>query len=194
MQVFVLAVEYPGYSLYKSQTEISESQLIQDGETVVNCMIEKYRINPSRIIIVGRSLGSGIACALASRFRPAGLILISPLKSIQEVAKEHYGTLTAMFVKDRFNNAKYISQAQCPVLIVHGPQDKLVPLAHAQELQGRIMFTKRIVPFVMLHGHSGRDDSWDRQHPSRNHQTSIRLSTTDWVQDKRGSSADLLLS
>jgi pimeloyl-ACP methyl ester carboxylesterase len=146
--------------LYKSQTEISESQLIQDGETILNCMLERYRITPSRIIIVGRSLGSGVACALAARFRVGALILISPLKSIQEVAKEHYGSLTALLVKDRFNNAKYISQAQCPALIIHGPLDKLVPFAHAQELQSKHDVI-RIMPDSVLPGEPRRYDTWD---------------------------------
>ena len=145
-QTFVMAVEYPGYSLYKCQTEISESQLIQDGEVVVHHLLDKYRIKPSRIVMVGRSLGSGIACALASKFKVGALILISPLKSVQEVAKEHYGSLTALLVKDRFNNTKYISKVLCPALIIHGANDKLVPLSHAQELQSRFCLMQLFVP------------------------------------------------
>ena len=90
-------------------------------------------INEKDIVICGRSIGSGPAVHLAANRNPGALILISPFKSIQETA----GTILGIFsfiVKDRFNNISKMKNVTCPLLLIHGQQDNLIPFTHSVEL------------------------------------------------------------
>jgi fermentation-respiration switch protein FrsA (DUF1100 family) len=129
-------MEYPGYSVYQSK-EISEEKIILDAERVMEHLVETCKVPLEQIIIMGRSLGSGPACYVSTKYSVRGLILVSPFTSIKELAGEHYGLFGRLLIKDRFNNLSNIKKAQCPVLIIHGDSDELVPLSHAEALQSR---------------------------------------------------------
>lgn len=88
-----MAVEYPGYGVYKNENgEEDESanadRIIRDAETVYKFLTETVKWNESDIIICGRSIGSGPACRLASNHKPAALVLVSPHTSIRGVVKD----------------------------------------------------------------------------------------------------------
>lgn len=70
---------------------------------------------------------------MATERQPAGLILLSPFTSIKDVAAFKAGKLSAL-IRNRFNNLEIIAKVMCPVMIVHGDQDTLVPLDHAKKL------------------------------------------------------------
>lgn len=129
-------MEYPGYSVYAASS-ISEELIIKDSETVMAYLLAKCKVPLARIIIAGRSLGSGPACWLSTKFCVAALILISPFTSIKDVASEHYGVFGKLLIKDRFNNVKNIKKTQCPTLLIHGHEDTMVPVNHSQTLNGR---------------------------------------------------------
>ena len=92
------------------------------------------------IIISGRSIGSGPACHLAGTFNPACLCLISPIKSVKDVARQKYGRIVDLLMDERFNNFDTVKKVKCPSVIFHGIQDKMVPYQHSIEmlLQGFI--------------------------------------------------------
>ena len=71
-------------------------------------------------MISGRSIGSGPACHLAAKFKPAGLILISPIKSVSHIARQLCGRIADIFIEERFNNLPVASNVSCPVAILHG--------------------------------------------------------------------------
>lgn len=129
-------MEYPGYSVYKA-TEISEETIIKDSEMVISYLINKCKASLDRMILVGRSLGTGPACYIATKYAAACLVLISPFTSIKDVASEHYGVFGSLLVKDRFNNLANIKKVKSPTLIIHGENDSMVPLKHAKTLSGR---------------------------------------------------------
>ncbi len=62
---------------------------------------------------------------------PGGLILMSPFKSIREVAKDLVGRVLAWAIAERFRNIDLIREIRCPVFIVHGQKDRLIPYSHA---------------------------------------------------------------
>ena len=130
-------MEYPGYSVYSSE-EISEEKIIRDGETVLDYMNQQCKIPFQSMIIMGRSLGSGPACFLSTRYNVKGLVLVSPFTSIKDLAREHYGLFGKLLIKDRFNNLANINGAKCPILIIHGKADTLVPFHHAESLRSRL--------------------------------------------------------
>ena len=92
------------------------------------------------VTIVGRSIGSGPAVHLASKFNIGALILITPILSIREVTRSLFGDLAAILVKDRFENCDIICKVKCPVLFVHGTHDSIVPLSHSVQLKSRFKF------------------------------------------------------
>lgn len=77
-------------------------------------------------MVSGRSIGSGPACHLASKFQLSCLILISPIKSVVDIAKQKYGRLAELFVNEHFNNMEKADKIVCPTIIIHGAQDNLV--------------------------------------------------------------------
>lgn len=131
-----MAIEYPGYSVYKS-AEISESKILQDADTVFQYLHNNCKVSMDRVIVLGRSLGSGPAIHIASKYSVARLITISAFTSIQDVAHEHYGIFGKLLVKNRFCNLENIKKIKCPVLLIHGDMDELVPYEHAKNLQSR---------------------------------------------------------
>jgi fermentation-respiration switch protein FrsA (DUF1100 family) len=90
-------------------------------------------VNPKDIVICGRSIGSGPAVYLAAYRKPGALILISPFLSIRETANTILGVFKFV-VADRFNNIGVINNVSCPLLIIHGQKDNLIPFAHSIQL------------------------------------------------------------
>lgn len=83
----VLAVEYPGYGLYEGDNA-SADKIIQDAEVVYTFLTKQLMWKEHDIIVCGRSIGSGPACYISSRFKPASLVLISPHTSIRGIVKD----------------------------------------------------------------------------------------------------------
>ena len=59
---------------------------------------------------------------------------MSPFKSIREVAKDLVGWFLSLALAERFRNIDLVQEIKCPIFIVHGQKDKLIPFNHAQEL------------------------------------------------------------
>ena len=88
------------------------------------------------IVLFGRSMGSGPSTHLASVRQPHALILMSPYTSIKNAAKAILGwaSFLGFMVQERFRNIDAIKESNCPVLVIHGKQDSLIPHSHAEEL------------------------------------------------------------
>lgn len=136
-------MEYPGYSVYKS-TDISEEIIVKDSEAVMNYLLNKCHVPVNRIIIMGRSLGSGPAIRIANKFEVGCLLLISPFTSIKEVASHHYGIFGSLLIKNRFENQENIKGVKCPVLMIHGKEDDVVPERHSETLKGNLRSLRKM--------------------------------------------------
>jgi hypothetical protein len=88
---------------------------------------EQCKVIEGDIIVSGRSIGSGPACHLASIFKPSCLMLISPIKSVKDVAKLKYGRIVDFLIEERFDNFKAAQKVTCPTAIFHGVIDSMVP-------------------------------------------------------------------
>ena len=129
-------MEYPGYSLYKSD-EPSESAIYRDAEIVLDFVMKTLLIQPEKIVLVGRSIGSGPVCHLASQNKVAAAVLISPFISIKRAVADIAGTFGSMLIKERFNNVDKVKNFLCPLLIIHGLKDELISKTHSEVLYGR---------------------------------------------------------
>ena len=82
-------------------------------------------------------MGSGPSTHLASLYNVSSLLLMSPYTSIKDVAKSLIGSLSFLimpFVLERFRNIETIANAKCPVFLLHGLEDRLIPHSHSIEL------------------------------------------------------------
>lgn len=146
LRVNIMAYDYTGYG--KSNGNPNESYCYNDVEAAYRYLVEVRRLQPEQIVLYGRSLGSGPSCYLAAKTsregRPvAGVILQSPLLSAYRVAFNFRFTM----VGDKFPNIDYAPYIRCPVFIVHGTQDEVVPFRHGQELFLAIPQSWRAKPF-----------------------------------------------
>jgi pimeloyl-ACP methyl ester carboxylesterase len=133
LRVNILAYDYTGYG--KSTGTPSEENCYSDIEAAYHYLTEVRHIRPEQIVLYGRSLGSGPSCYLATKTAQqgrgvGGLILQSPLLSAYRVAFNFRFTM----VGDKFANVDYAPRIACPVFIVHGTQDEVVPFWHGENL------------------------------------------------------------
>merc|ERR1719217_787908 len=125
-KVNVLACEYPGYGLL-GKIPPSEDMLYEVVLTVFRFVVDELKVAYEQIILFGRSIGSGPAVYLASRFPVGGLILVAAFASIREVIRCLVGRVVARAFEERFPNLSLIGNVSCPTLFIHGERDSLVP-------------------------------------------------------------------
>ncbi|MEO1383281.1 MAG: alpha/beta fold hydrolase, partial [Bacteroidota bacterium] len=127
-----LAMDYRSYG--KSTGKLSEKHLFEDALLFMQ-FLEKRGWKQSDIIVYGRSIGTGIATQLASVTQPRGLILYSPYYSMRSLVGELLPFLpTGLILQYPLNTAKYLKAVDCPVLILHGEKDHVIPFHNAQKL------------------------------------------------------------
>lgn len=124
----VVMYEYTGYGVNQENFQCSEQHCYNDADTVYNYMINELKIPPERIIIFGRSLGSGPSTYLAEKYPVAGLVLNSGFMSVYRVVFRFRWTLPG----DMFPNIDRIKNIRCPVCIIHSVKDEIVPFYHAK--------------------------------------------------------------
>ena len=93
-------------------------------------LTENLNVEPGKIILYGRSIGSGPSSYLAEKYPVAGVILHSPLMSVLRVVFNLRFTLPF----DKFPNINRVARINCPIFIIHGKRDEIVPFYHAEEL------------------------------------------------------------
>ncbi len=127
----LLAVSYRGYG--GSTGAPTENGLLADAETAYAFARAHY--TPEHIVLWGESLGSGVAIALATKRSVARLVLESPFTSAADIGASVYWFLPVrLLMKDQFRSDLRISQVRAPVLILHGTNDAVVPLAFGERL------------------------------------------------------------
>ena len=111
-------------------------------------------VAPSDIILFGRSIGSSPSCYIAKERPDVGcMILMSPFKSLREVAKDRVGKILSYLLADRYRNIDLIEHTKCPVLIIHGIADTLIDVSHSYSLKAHCgsKVCKLITPDNMNH-------------------------------------------
>jgi len=87
------------------------------------------------LFIYGRSIGSGVASALAARVEAKELLLETPFYSLPDVVKEKYPFVLLIFRLDfHFPIHEHLETLDMPVHIFHGTKDKVVPYESAEKL------------------------------------------------------------
>ena len=154
----VLAYDYPSYGTSTGQG--SESGTYAAIEGTYKYATETLGYSPQKITLYGRSLGSGPSTWLAEREIAAGLVLDGAFTSTFRVM-----TGIKLLPWDKFDNYARLPKIKCPILMIHGTDDRIVPFTHAQKNWNRIEGAKYKL-FVQGAGHgdlieTAGDDYWN---------------------------------
>jgi len=129
----VLMYDYRGYG--QSSGRPTEPGLYLDAEAAWNWLLDDAGVEPERIVLFGRSLGGAVAAELAARKTPGALILESTFTSVPDIAAEIYWWLPVrLLARLQFDAREAVARSDQPTLIVHSPDDEIVPFSHGQAL------------------------------------------------------------
>ena len=136
-QLALYLLHYRGYG--GSEGEPTEAALYQDALA----LYDHVRRQHARVIVVGRSLGSGLAIRVAAARRPARLVLVTPYDSIVGVAAEQYPFFpVSLLLHDRYESWRYAPRVHVPTRILLAGQDQVIPRASTEQL------TRRFAPGI----------------------------------------------
>lgn len=144
----VLIIDYRGYG--QSEGRVSEEGTYLDAEAAWLYLIEKRNIDPQNIILFGRSLGGAIAANLAAKVQPRALILESVFSSVPDLAARFYPIFPVrLLTRFSYDTRQALASVSCPVLIIHSPDDEIIPYEN-----GRILFESAPEPksFLQIRG------------------------------------------
>ena len=153
LNVFVF--DYRGFG--RSGGSPSEAGTYMDAEAAWHHLVTEASIPAESILVCGFSLGGPMAAHIASQFEPRGLTLEATFTSIPDLAADLYPMFPARkLARFRYSTIESLKRAQCPTLVVHGPQDDLIPFAH-----GRRLFEIAKGPRYFLEVSGGHGDWFD---------------------------------
>lgn len=148
--ITVVAFDYPGYGM--STGTPTEEGCYRSCHALYDWLIKERGFTPQDIFVVGFSIGSGVAVELASKCPVGGLWLEAPFLSAPRAV-----TRFRLLVADPFPNIRRIGKLSCPVVIMHGTKDRIVPFVQGQRLFKAIEAKKR---FIVVEG-AGHTDLMD---------------------------------
>jgi uncharacterized protein len=139
----VVLIDYRGFG--KSTGKRTEEKLYQDTQFVYDKLNEHFEEN--RIVIYGRSLGSGFAAKLASENCPKMLILDAPYYSFRYLTNRFLPFLpVVILLRFSIRTDIYIKYVKCPTYIIHGTKDWLIPFRSSVRLASQAPLNTRLVP------------------------------------------------
>lgn len=120
----IFMLDYRGFG--KSEGEISaQNTLFSDVQTAYDKLKKRYK--EKDIVILGYSMGSGIAAYLASNNKPRKLILQTPYFSMVDMMYNEYPIVPSFLLKYKLETNKYIIKCTMPITIFHGDKDEVIP-------------------------------------------------------------------
>lgn len=150
----VIAMEYPGYGIFSHRVEnnaaiksqklsCTSKQVQKNAQDVFEHLIKPLQLGglgyrKDQVIIFGRSMGSGPASLLAGTHSPRALILMSPFTSVRDAASNLAGSLLSYLVATHHDNLEQMKIISCPVFLIHGKKDKVIPYQHSETLYNQI--------------------------------------------------------
>jgi alpha-beta hydrolase superfamily lysophospholipase len=147
----VFMLDYRGYG--KSEGRISnQTELFQDIQAAYDLV--KSRYGEQEIIVLGYSVGTGMATRLAALNHPQLLILQAPFLSMTDLMRRYMPFLPTFILKYKLENHKYIQACDMPIVIFHGKDDEIIHYDSSTKL-ARLIETPHTVIFLENQGHNG---------------------------------------
>ena len=129
----MVLINYRSFGL--SQGIISEKNMFSDALEVYDKLITNPNIDANNVIVIGRSIGTGVATYLSSQRETKATILITPYESMIDVAQEKYPFVPiGLLIKHPFKSNEYATSITTPVLALISKNDQIIPIKHAYNL------------------------------------------------------------
>lgn len=152
----VILAEYPGYG--PRGGALGEPSLVADAE---QSLILAHRLYGAPLLVIGESLGAGVAAAASARQREAtaGLLLITPWDRLENVAAHHYPWLPVKWLlRDRYDSASHLKSFGRPIVLAVAEHDSIVPARFGSALYETLAAPKQL---KVIKG-AGHNDWLDR--------------------------------
>ena len=146
-----LLIDYRGYG--RSTGSPSEQGTYRDASAAWHYLVAMRGLKPRDIVILGESLGGGVATWLALEHPPRALVLASTLTSVPDLAAGIYPWLPVRWLsRIKYDSLDRIGRIDAPIFIAHSRDDDLVPYGHAERLFAAAHEPKRLL--TMSGGHN----------------------------------------
>ncbi|MCA6066629.1 alpha/beta hydrolase [Chryseobacterium sp. RG1] len=163
MNYDVFMLDYRGYG--KSEDEInSKDQLFSDVELAYDELGKRYPKN--KIIILGYSVGTGLASKLASQKNAKLLILQAPYFSMEDEMDQKFSFLPKFLLKYNFETNKYLKTVTSPVIIFHGDKDEVINYKASLQLKNNFKKGDTLI-ILKDQNHNGITDNLNYQNPMK---------------------------
>jgi pimeloyl-ACP methyl ester carboxylesterase len=129
----IVGLNYRGYGA--SEGTPGERALTADALAIYDAVTRREDVDPRRIVVFGRSLGTAIAVHLAAERTVAGAVLVSPYDSLTEIGKRHYPWLpVSWLLRHRFDALADAMRSRMPLLAIVGGADSIIPPERSRAL------------------------------------------------------------
>ncbi len=133
LQASVLVFDYRGYG--KSEGSPYESGLILDGLAAQRWLADELGVGTEDVVLIGRSLGGGVAVAVAEQQGAKALVLQNTFANMAEVAAGKFPWLPVrLIMRNQYPSSRRIKAYDGPLLQMHGTDDEVVPIAQGRKL------------------------------------------------------------
>jgi|RhiMethySRZTD1v2_1073278.scaffolds.fasta_scaffold02530_18 uncharacterized protein len=140
----VLLTDYRGYG--GNPGTPTEEGLADDARAARAYALTRPDVDATRLTYFGESLGAAVAVRLAVEHPPAALVLRSPFASMVLVGQYHYPVLPVrLLLRDRYPSIDRAQGIRCPVLVIAGTADSIIPIEHTRRLYDAIVAPKTFV-------------------------------------------------
>jgi uncharacterized protein len=144
----VLIFDYRGYG--RSEGAPTEKGTYLDAEAAWNFLVKEKGVDPARIVVFGRSLGSAVAAELALRRRAGALIIESGFSSISDIGRTYYPFMpVSLITRFHYATVDKVGSLALPKLFIHSPEDEIIPYDQGIKLYERAAEPKE---FLTLRG------------------------------------------
>jgi len=129
----VLIIDYRGYG--QSEGRPSEAGLKQDARVALDYLLDERGRTAGEVVVFGRSLGGALAADLAAERELAAVIVESAFTSVPDLAAELYPIYPVRWLaRLNYDTRAGLARSQAPVLVIHSPEDEIIPFAHGERL------------------------------------------------------------
>ncbi|MEX3787987.1 alpha/beta hydrolase [Paraburkholderia sp. BR14374] len=139
----VILAEYPGYG--PRTGALGEASLVDDAQQTIALA---YRLYGAPLVLIGESLGAGVAAAAGSRERDriAGMMLITPWDRLEHVAAHHFPWLPVRWLlRDRYDSVTHLASFDGPILVMVAERDSIVPARFGEALYNSLSAPRKLM-------------------------------------------------
>lgn len=159
LEANALLVNYRGYG--ESEGKPSEKDMVADALAIYDRFTAEKKIPPESIILMGRSLGSGVAVQVAAARPARGVVLVTPFENIAAIARFQYPWLiTKGILRHPFHCVEIAPEIQTPLLTILAQFDEVIPVSSGQRLTDAWGGPKEMITLPATHNEINEDPGY----------------------------------